>query len=329
MAELEGHIGKEDAALVRDFYEKPRFRGAATLLPHSVQLEHERIFKTEVNRLLQSTSTTTEKKDSDVSGAKYGICGAENAEIKSAAEETGPGFAAAVKSSTTTAVPSLSEDNGARAGITTNRGGENVATGLLALIGSEADDEKEEEIEDHVDGSSSRAADGVWGLRRLEELFDPDGEDRRLPGQFASIIGRIGQKGREKVGWTDHCACLPRHLATHQEVKASVRTVEAFLRSLLLGGAAAAAGRSSSSSSIVGWNGRPGVITVARSEDDGYVPTEMVAFIEREVLAMLFRLYGDGDGDKNEREGRVVGGGGLEVYYEEGLEQIPVYPSSI
>ncbi|CAN0551909.1 unnamed protein product, partial [Ectocarpus sp. 8 AP-2014] len=68
------------------------------------------------------------------------------------------------------------------------------------------------------------------------------------------------------------CACLPRHLATREEVKGSVRSVEVFLRA--------------------NWSGRPGVITVARSEEDGYVPASMVAFVEQEVLAMLFRLYG-------------------------------------
>ena len=58
------------------------------------------------------------------------------------------------------------------------------------------------------------------------------------------------------------------------------------------------------------------MITVARSEGDGYVPAEMVAFVERQVLAMLFRLYG---GDQAV-EGVASGGGDLEVCYEEGLE---------
>lgn len=324
MAELEGHIGKEDAALVREFYEKPLFRGATTSLPHSTQLEHEHIFKTEVNRLLRLTSTTPGKEDDDIGGA-------DKPEVESAIEKTRPGSVVAV-GGPTTALPLDSEDDGARAGSTFQQcPGEDITNGLVASIGSEENGAKEEEGVDHrEDSSSSRAADGVCGLQRLEELFDPDGGDRRLPGQFASIVGRIGREGREKVAWTDHCACLPRYLATHQEVEASVRTVEAFLRSLLLGGAVAATGSSGGgSSSIFGWNGRPGVITVARSEDDGYVPTEIVAFIEREVLAMLFRLYGDGGGENNQPKGTVVGGAGLEVCYEEGLEPIPVSPGSI
>lgn len=324
MAELEGHIGKEDAALVRDFYEKPRFRGAATSLPHSTQLEHERIFRTEVNRLLRLTSTTAGKEDVAVGGA-------DKQEAEPATEETGSGSAVAMGDSTAAAVPCES-DGGPRAGSKIRCSKQNVANGMVSSIGSkEAGEKEEDEANDCEDtSSSSRAADGVHcGLDRLEELFEPDGEDRRLPRRFASIVGRIGREGRETVAWTDHCACLPRYLATREEVEASVRTVEAFLRVLLLEGAAAPAGGSSNNCSIVGWNGRPGVITLARSEDDGYVPTEMVAFIEREVLAMLFRLYGDEDGGNNPQEGGVVGGGSLEVCYEEGLEPIPLSPGLI
>lgn len=338
MAELEGHIGKEDAALVRDFYEKPRFRGAATSLPHSTQLDHERIFRTEVNRLLRTTSTTAGKEDVAVGGTEGDVGGAENPDAAPAADVRS-GSAVAMGDSTAAAV-SLGSDGGPRAESSTRCPRENAANGMVASIGSEEEEAgKEEDEADHREdtSSSSRTADGVFCvLDRLEELFEPDGEDRRLPRRFASIVDRIGREGRETVAWTDHCACLPRYLATHQEVEASVRTVEAFLRSLLLKGATAATDGSTSTSSnssnnscsIVGWNGRPGVITVARSEEDGYVPTEMVAFIEREVLAMLFRLYGDEDGDNNPQEGGVVGGGSLEVCYEEGLEPIPVSAGS-
>lgn len=283
MAELENYIGKEDAAVVRDFYEKPTFRGAGTPLPHATQLEHERIFKTEVDRLLRSTSPEKEKASKGTSDPVEG----EESTV------TSSGLAAVVEEKT---------DDGPGA---EHRQcpGEVIDDGAIVSIPSEEVDEE--------DRTSS--GEGMLGLQGLAELFDSDGEDRLLAGKFASIVGRIGREGREKVAWTDHCACLPRYLATHNEVKASVRAVETLLRSLLVDGAAAT---TSGDSSGTAWKGPPGVITVARSEDDGYVPTEMVAFVEREVLAMLNRLYGG-----NQALGGVVlGGDDLEVCYEEGLE---------
>lgn len=269
MAELEEYIGKRDAAVVRDFYEKPTFRGAATPLPHATQLEHERTFKTEVDRLLRLTSPE------DVGEA------AQDAEKS----EQGKG----------SAIASHGEGPGA----------EDTQCVRVAPV-------RPEEV-DHEDSSGEGTP-----LQRLTELFDPDGEDRLLVGKFASIVGRIGREGREKVAWTDHCACLPRYSATRKEVEASVRVVEVFLRSLLVNGAAAitGAGDGAGGSSSSVWKGRPGVITVARSEEDGYVPAEMVAFVEREVLAMLNRLYGGNQAV----EGAVLGSDDLEVCYEEGLE---------
>lgn len=288
MAELEDYIGKEDAAVVRDFYEKPTFRGAGTSLPHATQLEHERIFKTEVDRLLRLTSPEREEtsKGSDKPGEGLGSV-ATSTGLTAGLEENGGGGLGA-------------EDR--------QRQGGGIADGSIASIRSE-----------EVDGEdSSSNGEGALRLQRLADLFDPDGEDRLLAGKFSSIVGRIGQEGREKVAWTDHCACLPRYLATRREVEASVRAVESFLRSLLVDAAAGTTGGSggiSSSSSSSVWKGRPGVITVARSEDDGYVPAEMVAFVEREVLAMLNRLYGGNQAV----EGVVLGSDGLEVCYDEGL----------
>lgn len=286
MAELEEHIGKEDAAVVRDFYEKPMFRGAGTPLPHATQLEHERIFKAEVDQLLRLPSP-------EIGEASQGI------------DESDKGRGSFTTSSGLMAVP---EENGGYWPGAADRQlpGGGIADGSVAPVCSE-----------EVGGEDS----STLGLQRLADLFDPDGVDRLLVENFASIVGRIGREGREKVAWADHCACLPRYLAARDEVESSVRAVEKFLRSLHAGGAATTAdgvggsGSGSDSSSSV-WRGRPGVITVARSEDDGYVPTEMVAFVEREVLAMLNRLYGGNQGV----EGAELGGDDLEVYYEEGLE---------
>lgn len=290
MAELEEHIGKEDATVVRGFYEKPTFRGAGTPLPHATQLEHERIFKTEVDRLLQATSPEKGEPSQDDTG------------------EPGKGKEYSVTPNKVTAVLEKNDDGWSGAADRQQFPAGRVAAGSMA----------------HVDsgevGDEDNSGEGALGLQRLAELFDPDGEDRLLVGNFASIVGRIGREGREKVAWTDHCACLPRYLATRKEVEASVRAVETFLRSLLADGGAATTtdggggGGGDSSSSV--WKGRPGVITVARSEDDGYVPTEMVAFVEREVLAMLNRLYGGSQAV----DGVVLGGDELEVCYEEGLE---------
>ncbi|CAM9799038.1 unnamed protein product [Ectocarpus sp. 4 AP-2014] len=285
--ELEDHIGKRDAAVVRDFYERPRFRGAATPLPHETQLEHERVFKTEVDRLLgaagEESANWAERSAADTKG-----------EAERAIATGGP------------ASKDLAE--GSPGAARSRRFPGEVVVGGSTPVPGEADTREEA---DGGEGGSS-ASEEVHGLRRLTELFDPDGEDRLLAGKFASVVGRIGREGRQKVAWADHCACLPRHLATREEVKSSVRSVEAFLRSLLEGGTAAT---SSGSSSSANWSGRPGVITVARSEEDGYVPASMVAFVEQEVLAMLFRLYG-GDG----AEGVAGCGGGMEVCYEDGLE---------
>lgn len=285
--ELEDHIGKRDAAVVRDFYERPRFRGAATPLPHETQLEHERIFKTEVDRLLGAAG------EESANGAKRPAADAKG-EAERAIAAGGP------------ASKDLAEGSPGAARSRRFRG-EGVVDGSTAV--SEEADTREEA--DGGVGGSGASEEVRGGLRRLTELFDPDGEDRLLAGKFAYVVGRIGREGRQKVAWADHCACLPRHLATREEVKGSVRSVEAFLRSLLAGGTAS----TSSSSSSANWSGRPGVITVARSEEDGYVPASMVAFVEQEVLAMLFRLYG-GDG----AEGVAGCGGGLEVCYEDGLE---------
>eukprot|EP00903_Cladosiphon_okamuranus_P005416 g5402.t2 len=285
MAELEEHIGKGDAAVVRDFYEKPTFRGAGTPLPHATQLEHERIFKAEVDRLLRLPSP-------------------EKGEASPGDSKSEEGQKSVSASSGLIAVPEENGDYGPGAAARRTPGG-SIADAYVAPVRSEEVDDKDS---------------STLGLQRLAELFDPDGDDRLLVGKFASIVGRIGREGREKVAWTDHCACLPRHLAARDEVESSVRAVEAFLRSLLADGEATTAGGSgggtgSNISSSV-WSGRPGVITVARSEDDGYVPAEMVAFVEREVLAMLNRLYGGNQGV--ERAG--LGCGDLEVCYEEGLE---------
>eukprot|EP00752_Nemacystus_decipiens_P001807 g1745.t2 len=283
LAELEDCIGKEDAGTVRDFYEKPTFRGAGTPLPHATQLEHERIFKAEVDRLLRSIPPQKEE----------------------AAQGTG------TRAGEEPALPSSGS-----AALHEEHGGDGPAAGDRQCPGRG--------IADALMSSTSRSQEvdeeDSNGLHRLAELFDPSGEDQLLAGKFAAIVGRIGREGREKVAWTDHCACLPRYLATRDEVEASVRTVEAFLQALLVDGAAtttdggAGRGHSDNSSSSV-WNGRPGVVTVARSEDDGYVPADMVAFVEREVLAMVNRLYGD-----NQAVGGVEEGDGLEVCYEEGLQ---------
>lgn len=199
----------------------------------------------------------------------------------------------------------LLESNGDGLDAESNRHpGEKTVDESISLIRPEKMDH-----EDH-----QKPEKGTLGLQRLAELFSPDGDDRLLVGEFASIVGRIGRDGREKVAWTDHCACLPRYMATREEIEASVRKVEVFLRSLLLG---SAAGATSNRGDGVGWNGRPGVITVARSEEDGYVPAEMVAFVEREVLSMLNRLYADGG---NQGARGEMGSFGLEVCYDDGLE---------
>jgi len=289
--ELEDHIGKRDAAVIRDFYGKPSFRGADTSLPHGTQLEHERIFKMEVDQLLQNNSSG----HGDAGGAAQPA--AETVEEKSSV--------LALRGATVV----LPEDNDAGLDTESNRHpGEKTVDDSIPSVRSE-----------EMDQENHRGPGGeALGLQRLTELFSPDGEDRLLVGEFASIVARIGREGREKVAWADHCACLPRYMATREEVEASVQKVEAFLRSLLRGSAAETISNGNGGG---GWNGRPGVITVARSEEDGYVPAEMVTFVEHEVLSMLNRLYADGG---NQRAGGEVESCGLEVCYEDGLEPTAV-----
>lgn len=271
MEELERSIGAEDAAVVRAFYERPRFRGAATPLPHDVQVEHERIFKSEVDILLRRDPAHVETESAAVATeAGDEVVGRSTARLHSSDSDK-----------------SSSERN--------------VDSSAMPMTASIAFEEKGEEDEGE-EKEEGRCREIAPGVKRLVDLFGPDEQDCLLPAKFASMVGRMGPKERDMVAWTDHCACLPRHSATREEVTASVRAAEDLLRSLV-----GAAGSGD-------WRGRPGVVTVARSEGDGYVPTEMVAFVEGEVLAMLARLFGDG----NER---VEGATGLEVLYEEGMER--------
>lgn len=136
-------------------------------------------------------------------------------------------------------------------------------------------------------------------LERLSTLYDQDSEsDRSLAEQFADLVTNAGSKERDLIAWANHCSCLPRHSATLDEIADAVSRVEELLRSILRNRGAGG-----------NWevSGRPGVVTVARSGDDGYVPANDAAFVERQVLAMLQRLFGDELG-------------GLEIVYDEGLE---------
>ncbi|CAM9163847.1 unnamed protein product [Scytosiphon promiscuus] len=302
MAELEGHIGKEDAAVVRDFYEKPRFRGAATSLPHAEQVEHERIFRTEVDRLLRLGGAAEEAGDTGGSlqpspgpiGDSEGVkrTGRDSIKLPSGDEDRRRDY-----------TPDAESKDQPRERV--YRKDRDVSSAVPAEGGERESSDEE----------ARTAEERGRGLRRLTELYDPDQEDRFLPRKFASIIGRVGREERKMVAWADHCSCLPRHLATREEVKHSVGRVEAFLRSLLLGGDRGTAG-SSTTPSNVKWGGPPGVITLARSAGDGYVPEDIVAFIEREVLGMLVRIYGSGDGHDTAGDGD----GSLKVFYEDGLE---------
>lgn len=228
MEELESQIGKTDASLVRAFYERPLFRGANTNLPHSMQLEHERIFKEEVTALL---------------GVDDGVEGGNNA-----AE----------------------------------------ATKLVA------------EVQPDRAASTAVSGDRVEvRVQRLRALFDVHSDDNLLPGQFASLVSHLGPKERKLVAWTDHCACLPRYLAGREEVRATVFRTEDILRSVMQTGG--------------DWEGFPGVVTIARSEADGYVPPDIVGFVEEQVLAMLKRLF------------TAEGSRGFEVVYDDGLERTQAF----
>ncbi|CAM9512501.1 unnamed protein product [Hapterophycus canaliculatus] len=309
MAELECHIGKEDATLVRDFYEKPRFRGAATSLPHAEQIEHERVFRTEVDRLLRLGGAVEEAVDDGGSLQPSPGPTGDDEGVK----RTGRGLATLTSTSDDDdGSPDHSPDaeSKGRPGEVIGRNDCMVASAVSEEAGKKGLNDDEE----------CPTGEGCRQLRRLEELFGSDGEDRFLPQRFASTIRRMGRKGRELVAWADHCSCLPRYLATREEVKLSVRRVEAFLQALLLGGGDGTVG--STSTTNASWRGPPGVITVARSAGDGYVPKDVVEFVEREVLAMLFRLYGGGDGHENVEVDDVAGGSGgrLGVFYEDGLQ---------
>lgn len=274
MEELERSIGKEDAALVRTFYERPRFRGAATTLPHDVQVEQERIFKSEVDRLLRLNPAHVEAEPA----AAVTAANCEDAGRASPRRHTNPSVG--------------------RCDSSTERNVADSATPMAATI---APEEKGGEGGEEKNGGENCGGIAL-GVKRLVDLFGPGEQDRLLPVKFASMMYRMGPKERDMVAWTDHCACLPRHTATREEVTASVRAAEDLLRSLIGAGGSG------------DWRGRPGVVTVARSEGDGYVPKEMVAFVEGEVLAMLERLFGNGDE-------RVEGATGLEVLYDEGVER--------
>lgn len=242
MVELESLIGKDRAALVCAFYEKPLFRGAGTKLSHKTQLEHERIFRQEVARLLGTTSTDGT------------MCG--HTSMKSVHKE-------------------ISNSRGH-----TMAGSENSAPVSPPASGR---------VEKREIGVSS----GIRGIEYLTALFDQDLEsDRSLAERFATMLADMEPEQRSVIAWADHCTCLPRHLATVEEISAAVSKAEELLGSVMGKGLEG------------GWGGRPGVVTVARSEEDGYVPATDAAFVERQVLAMLERVFGDE----------------LEVLYDEGIE---------
>lgn len=262
--ELESHIGKVNADLVRNFFEKPLFRGPATALPHDVQMEHERLFKSEVERLLDSGAGVSPSPPESNKDVKHFACvGGSIPPLDKVPDQP------SVKKSTP--------------------GTENEAVHPEA-VGVPRESQEDE------DGSER------WG-RRLQSLnlFSKDGDDHLLPVKFAALVDRMGPAERKLVAWVDHCVCLPRYLATREEVRESVLRAERLLRTEM------------SMAGSGDWVGRPGVVTVARSSGDGYVPSDMVGFVEGEVLAMLERLFGDGADP-------VIGVGGLEVLYEEGLE---------
>lgn len=273
--ELEKHIGKENAALVHAFFERPLFRGSSTKLPHDVQVEHEFIFKTEVERLLAMEGG--EHSTSQVSDEK--VVGVSRAFIAQSV-----------------IVPAVHGTHG---------GGSTTLTG--SVIGSTRCGKEEAKTRDEREESGE-----LPGLQRLMSVFSNTEENRLLVAKFAVMVGCMGPKERALIAWTDHCACLPRHLANREQVLASVKSVERLLRDVT----------EEKGGSKGDWRGRPGVVTVARSEGDGYVPSHMVGFVEGEVLTMLARLFDTVDGDaENGRTKGTACGGRFEVVYEEGLER--------
>lgn len=265
--ELESRIGKVDADLVQTFFEKPLFRGPATTLPHDVQVEHERLFKSEVERLLDTgadVSPSPPEADKDVKN--FARVGGLVPSFRKFGEVTDQ---SSIKSST----PGIEN--------------EAVHSAVVEVPKESREDE----------GGNERRGSRL----QLLNLFSKDGDDHLLPVKFAALVGRMGPAERKLVAWVDHCVCLPRYLATREEVRESVLRAERLLRTEM------------SMAGSGDWVGRPGVVTVARSSGDGYVPSDMVGFVEGEVLAMLERLFGDGADP-------AIGVGGLEVLYEEGLE---------
>ena len=261
LLELESRLGKDDADLVRAFYQKPMFRGTATALPHDVQVEHERFFKSEVEQLLMPRAGALPLPgELNTNVGRPSVIGDLDSSFHDSVEMPLDTF---------------------------------VEKSALA-VEKRTDGLAVTEVQRGVREEENDDACKVRAVQRLEKLFSTDGDDRTLPGMFASMVSRMGPGERELVAWTDHCACLPRHLATREEVSASVRRAEELLR-LEIG-----------ITESRDWSGRPGVVTVARSAGDGYVPMDMVGFVEGEVLAMLKKLFGDGPG--------------LEVLYEEGME---------
>lgn len=279
-AELESSIGTANTSLVRAFYERPLFRGAGTTLPHETQLEHERIFQEEVTRLLGVVNVSSRQVDNIQSGGRATA----EAEMVNG-REMGDG---------SEMVDAESSDSSESTGDAPNIGRcstvsatTHTSTGLLSTVDGDF-------VKDAIKGDRARMP---LGSERLKPLFDQDSEsDRVLPERFAAMLSVMAQKERDIIAWVDHCACLPRHLATREEVSSTVSRVEDLLRSVMI------------SERGEEWEGRPGVITVARSDDDGYVPADIAAFVENQVLAMLSRLFG---GQK---------GGGLKVLYDEGLQ---------
>ncbi|CAM9250788.1 unnamed protein product [Chrysoparadoxa australica] len=106
----------------------------------------------------------------------------------------------------------------------------------------------------------------------LLELYPTRGEGLRVVTALVKLLRCVTDKERKAILYMGHCACLPHHPSTKEEVEGMVSGLEQLLRRDGLH--------------------RPAIVTIALSAQDGYTPPGVVGHIYSSVIDMLQRLFG-------------------------------------
>lgn len=99
-------------------------------------------------------------------------------------------------------------------------------------------------------------------------------ESERLLASFFETLARLDEEARALVWWAGPNMDLPHHLSSHDEIE---RMVAALAEFLIASGCRETP---------------PGLVTVAMSTSDEYLPPHQLAFVQSQVLSMLTDVFG-------------------------------------